>query len=50
MRLFGRFYRDRSGFVGADFALMVALVFAARYTALCHGSEIAALIRPIFGA
>jgi hypothetical protein len=48
MRRLGRFYRDRSGLVGADFALVVALVFAGRHVAMCHGAEIGAFLSPIF--
>jgi hypothetical protein len=50
MRKFGLFTRDRSGLVAADFALMFALVFAARHVALCHGEQIGAFLRPVFGA
>lgn len=50
MRNFSRFTRDRSGLVVADFALVFALVFAARHVALCHGTQIGALLRPLFGA
>jgi len=50
MRKFSRFTRDRGGLVAADFALMFALVFAARHVALCHGEQIGSLLRPLFGA
>ncbi|HEY0315114.1 MAG TPA: hypothetical protein VGC28_02500 [Sphingomonas sp.] len=50
MRRFGQFTRDRGGLVTADFALMAALVFAARHVALCHGEQIGAFLSPLFGA
>jgi hypothetical protein len=50
MRKLGHFTRDRGGLVAADFALVFALVFAARHVALCHGEQIGALLRPVFGA
>jgi hypothetical protein len=49
MHRFSQFYRNCNGLVGADFALVVALIFAARHVAMCHGTEIAAALRPIFG-
>ena len=50
MRHFNRFTRDRTGLVAVDFALMFAMVFAARHVAMCHGTQIGALLRPLFGA
>jgi hypothetical protein len=50
MLRFSRFTRDRTGLVAADFALMFALVFAARHVALCHGEQIGSLLRPLFGS
>jgi hypothetical protein len=50
MRRFSQFTRDRGGLVGADFALLFALVFAARHVALCHGEQIGAFLSPLFGA
>lgn len=50
MGSFSRFTRDRSGLVAIDFALLFALVFAARHVALCHGTQIGAMLRPLFGA
>lgn len=50
MRRFSRFTRNRDGLVAVDFALMFALVFAARHVALCHGDQIGGFIRPLFGA
>jgi hypothetical protein len=50
MRRLGTFYRDRSGLVGADFALIMLMVLAGRHVAMCHGSEIAALLKPLLGA
>jgi hypothetical protein len=41
------FSRDRSGLAGADFALMAMLVIAGRYIAMCHGSELGALIQSV---
>lgn len=50
MRRLSQFTRDRAGLVGADFALMFALVVSARHVALCHGAQIGAFVRPLFGA
>ena len=50
MHGFGRFTRDRSGLVAADFAMVFALIFAARHVAMCHGTQIGAMLRPLFGA
>ncbi|WP_454884511.1 hypothetical protein [Sphingomonas oryzagri] len=49
MPRFGHFTRDRGGLVAADFALVFALVFAARHVALCHGEQIGSFLRPVFG-
>jgi hypothetical protein len=38
---------DRSGLAGADFALMMMLVIAGRYVAMCHGSELGAWIQSV---
>ncbi|MBA2935998.1 hypothetical protein HZF05_18105 [Sphingomonas sp. CGMCC 1.13654] len=50
MRSVSRFTRDRGGLVAGDFALMFALVFAARHVAMCHGAQIGGMLRPLFGA
>ena len=50
MRKFGHFTRDRGGLVAVDFAVMFALVFAARHLPLCHGQQIPTYLRPLFGA
>lgn len=50
MRHIGRFTRDHGGLVAADFAVMFALVFVARHLAMSHGTQIGALLRPVFGA
>jgi hypothetical protein len=50
MRRLGTFYRDRSGLVGADFALIMLMVLAGRHVAMCHGTQIGALLQPLFGA
>ena len=50
MHRLGIFYRDRSGLVGADFALIMLMVFAGRHVAMCHGTQIGALLKPLFGA
>jgi hypothetical protein len=44
------FCRDRSGLAGADFALMAMLVIIGRHVAMCHGSELGALIQSVLPA
>ncbi len=50
MRRIGAFYRDKSGLVGADLALIMLMVMASRHVAMCHGAEIGALLAPLLGA
>ncbi|WBO20887.1 hypothetical protein [Sphingomonas abietis] len=50
MRRIATFYRDRSGLVGADFALIMLMVLAGRYVAMTHGDQIGALLGPLFSA
>lgn len=49
MRRLSTLYRDHGGFAGADFALITLMLVGGRHVALCYGTQIGALLKPLLG-